>query len=117
LGWNIERGRKYLGFSILRGFAIARPKLFGGAGDRLGMDAEPVGEHADGGQFSAGGAAIAEPSALNTDAPSIPGHRPEGANHLTGASPAIAGPSELTPSGGESELCERCAGSESGSEL
>lgn len=65
------KGRKYLGLSILRGFAVARPKLFGGTGDRRGMDAVPVGEHADGGQFSAGGAAIAEPSALNTDAPSI----------------------------------------------
>lgn len=100
----------------MRAIAVARPKLFGGAGDQRGKDAVLVGEHADGGQFSAGGAATAKPSALDTDAPSSPGYRPEGANHPTGASPAIVGPCEPTATGGESELGERFAGRESGVE-
>lgn len=76
----------------------------------------PLNDFAAGGLFSAGGPMHRGPSAHSTDAPSIPSYRPEGANHLTGASPAIVGPGETTATGGESELGERCAGRESGVE-
>lgn len=113
---NVQRVEGMGIISILRESAVVGPVFLGGAGDQRGMDAVLVGEHADGGQCIAGGGAIAEPSAHDTDAPSIPGSRAERASILTAASAAIVGPCECTATEGESELGERCAGRERGRE-
>ena len=115
-GWNTGRMDNSDIISILRGLVVFGPESIGGAAGLRGMDAVLAGEHADGGQISAGGAAIAKPSALMTDAPSILGSRAERADRGSGVSPATAGPCETTATGGESEPCERCAGRERGVE-